>query len=415
MRWLAVADDLTGACDLAGNLARPGHAVNVSADPVALRGWHGSAVLDAATRFMAPAQARAAVQRAWQRLPDPRGPRLHYQKIDSTLRGQPGAEIEGFLQATGAPWVAVLPAYPSLGRRVLGGELQVHGQGLMQTEYARDPLSPARGASVRALFPRGSSAHAPLALVRRGAGPLAAWLRRRPLQARFITFDCMDDMHLRAIAGACLAAGARHFAGASALGAALARRLSGPPSPPRPPRLPALLVLGSLSATAFAQLQQGSRDGRFVWEPRLRRHPRGFRALPPARLRALRRLHSQGAAVALSSLASREDLAPWHAEGRRLGLGPQELAARSLKALAKAALAVGGPLPKALWFLAGGHTLESFCRQAGLNRLQVQGQIQLGVPLSLAQGPGAQAWIASRPGGFGGPDDLAHFVERSRA
>lgn len=411
MAWMAVADDLTGAADLAGVLARPGAPVHVAGVPDALRGLgRASRVLDAATRFLRPGAARQAVRAAWAGLEAPvRGPLWRYQKIDSTLRGNPGPELEGFLLATSAPWVAVLPAYPSLGRQVLGGRLKVRGRDLMESEYARDPLSPARTAQVAALVPPGLAWHANLGLVRRGSRALSAWIRRRPSRARFVSFDCAEARQVGTIAQACLRAGGRHFAGASGLAAALARRLQGPAVAPAPPRAPWCMVLGSVSATAFAQLEQGAKDGAFVWQPMLERQGRRWRR--PGRIAWMRlkgRLRS-GGHVALSSLACRADLEPWRAEGRRRGLDPLALAERSLRDLARRALGLG---PGCAWFLAGGHTLEVFLRRAGLRRLEVLGQILPGVPLSRAHGPGGERWVASRPGGFGEVRSLIHLVGR---
>lgn len=411
MDWLAVADDLTGACDLAGNLARPGRPVQVVRQPAALHGRAVSAVLDAATRFLPPAAARAASARAWASLPTPTGAFLRFQKIDSTLRGQPGAEIEGFLQASSAPWIAVLPAYPSLGRQVLQGRVHVHGRPLARTEYARDPLTPARQERVAGLFPRGLGAHAPLKVVQGGSAALASWLKRRPRRARFISFDCATPQQVDRIAAACLAAGGRHFAGASALGAGLALRLNGPAAHIKRPRLPFCLVLGSVSRTAFEQLAEGQRLGAFQWAPRLRRHGRAWSLLAAPQRQALRQRLRAGASVALSSLASRDDLGAWQ---KREGRGRQDTAERALRALVKAALSLA-PLERCCWFLAGGHTLASFCEEAGFDRLEVLGQLQLGVPLSRAHGRSGSACLASRPGGFGGPDDLARLVLGARA
>jgi uncharacterized protein YgbK (DUF1537 family) len=407
---MAVADDLTGAADLAGNLARPGAPVKVVRQAASLRGLSASRVLDAATRFLSPAAARRAVQGAWLSLPQAAGPILRFQKVDSTLRGNPGPEIEGFLLATQAPWVAVLPAYPSLGRQVQKGRVKVHGRDLMRSEYARDPLSPAKKADVAGLFAPRLCAHAPLAVVQRGPAALAAWIRRSARQARLVSFDCMDQLHLQVIAQACLRAGGRHFAGASALGAALASRLHGPPVRVAPPALPCFLVLGSVSASAFAQLEQGSALGRFLWAPYWRPRGRHWQRVGPAELRRLGRALRQGRAAALSSFASRDALRARLVWAQHRGLDPNALAEASLRRLADAALRAA-PLQRTLWFLAGGHTLASFCERAGLLGLEVLGQLTLGVPLSRAWGPGGRPWIASRPGGFGGPDSLSRLVE----
>lgn len=408
-RWMAVADDLTGAADLAGNLARPGAPLRVSGSAGALRVDGASRVLDAGTRFLSARDARRAVVAAWTRLRPPSGPILRYQKIDSTLRGQPGAEIEGFVGATQAPWVAVLPAYPAFGRRIRGGRLFVHGQPLLATEYARDPLSPARTERVPALFPKGTGSHAASALVKRGPRALKAWLLRRPRRSRFVSFDCEDDAQLHCIAEASLAAGCRHFAGASGLGAALALRLHGPARFVERPLGAVCLLLGSLSATAFEQLARAEKAG-LRWLPVRRLEQGRWKGLSRQQAAELRRRLRHGGAVALSSLATRRDLGPWRAQGRRQGRTGDDWAERSLRALVRKGLSLAPELQACLWFIAGGHSLATFLGEAGLDSLQVQGLIQAGVPLSRAKGLKGEAWIASRPGGFGGPDDLSRLI-----
>jgi uncharacterized protein YgbK (DUF1537 family) len=409
MSWAAVADDLTGAADLASNLARPGAQVLVSEQLQALRGEEGSKVFDAGTRFLGAEEARRRVDQAWRSLDEPRGRLWRFQKIDSTLRGNPGAEIEGFLQASAAPWIAILPAYPSLGRQVVNGGVRVHGQPLLRTEYARDPLSPARQARVPALFPRGLSAHAPLRLLRRGPVALGTWLRQRPRRARFISFDCATPADVDLIAGACLRAGGRHFAGASALGAALARRLDGPPQPVRAPHLPWCFILGTVSASAFAQLEHAQALKILQWAPRLRRDARGWHVLGAQARELLTWVQRCGGAAAFSSFHERAQLAAWLEEGERRGFGREAWAERSLQALVDEARALVPGLPR-IWFAAGGHTLSLFLRAQGWDRLRVLGALTQGVPLSQAEGSGGQGWVASRPGGFGGPSALADLL-----
>lgn len=411
MAWMAVADDLTGAADLAGRLAGRGQRVWVGREAPDLRGLDGSLILDAATRFLPPALARTRVQAAWRSLPMPAGPILRYQKIDSTLRGNPGPDVEGFLAATAAPWIALLPAYPLHGRRVLAGRLQVGGRPLMRTEYARDPLSPARTDSLAALLPGLPFALAPLALLRRGSGALRAWLRRAGRRARVIAFDCAEDGDVDRIAAACLAVGCRHFAGASALGAALAQRTSGPAQAARPHgaarSLPWALLVGSVSATSFAQLNALERAG-WPWE-----------ALPPqagsAWARSLRpRLRRHGA-LALSSLPGRKSLAGSLSAARARGISPDANARRALDRLIQAGLTAAGGLQSAAWFLTGGHTLERFLGRIRSGPFETLGELVPGVPLSVAHAPGGQALFASKPGGFGDEGVLIRFLRSTRA
>jgi len=407
-RLLAVADDLTGANGLGGRWAGRGADVCVAGSAAELRGEDGCRVLNAETRLLAPGAARAAVQAAWVGLD---GAGLRYQKIDSTLRGNPGEEIEGLLSACAAPWVAVLPAYPALGRQVLGGRVLVHGRPLDATEYVRDPLTPSRAAGPAALFPAGLAAHAPLRAVS-GVAALRAWLRRaRAGGRRFVSFDCAEDAHVRRIADACLAEGCRHFAGAADLGGALAGRLLGPATPARrPPEVPFIVLAGSVSATSFGQLRAWRDAGR-PWRARLTRRGKGWSAEGAGGRAALRRNLRRGRGLALSSLGSREDLAPWLREQARLGADAPRCAGQAMAALAAWGLAVAGGFGRCGWFVTGGHTLAALRDQAGFTRYRIAGEVLPEVPLGRAEGPRGWTWLCSKPGGFGAEDCFNRFME----
>ena len=400
----AVADDLTGANGLGGRWAGRGSEVLVARDPAWLRAAAGCRILDVETRLLGPGAARTAARAAWTALG---GAGLLFQKIDSTLRGNPAEEIEGLVLATAAPWVAVLPAYPALGRQVLQAALWVHGRRLDRTEYARDPLSPARAWRPQDLFPRDLRAHAPLSRVAAGLGSLRALLRRAldrgPRRPRFITFDCAESAQVQVIADACLAEGCRHFAGAADLGGALALRALGKASPvARPRALPWIVLAGSVSATTFGQLRVWREAGR-PWQALAGRRN-------PDRMRLRRLLRSEGA-LALSSLDGRGDLAPWLEREARRGRGPARCAEDAMAGLARWGLAVAGGLDRCGWFVTGGHTLRALDEAAGIRTFSILGEVLPEVPLGLAQGAGGRAWMCSKPGGFGPADCFTRFME----
>ena len=75
------------------------------------------------------------------------------KRIDSTLRGNLGAETDGALDAMGSQYVAiVVPCAPASGRITVGGYMQVNGTILNKTEAALDPKTPIRDARVAELF-----------------------------------------------------------------------------------------------------------------------------------------------------------------------------------------------------------------------------------------------------------------------
>lgn len=400
-RFLVVADDLTGAHDCAARLAGLGGPVPVARQASALRGAEGSPalVLDAETRFLRPDQARWLSARAWSALGQVACAPWRFQKLDSTLRGNPGAEVEGFAMATSAPWVAVLPAYPRAGRQVLGGRLQVHGVPLLRTEYAQDPLSPARLERPQDLFEARLTMHVPLRWIAGGAAALArrlsvALARRRP---RFVTFDCSTDRDVDSIARAALGSGCRHFAGASALAGSLAEAVGGqavgrtlPPA-----GLHWMVLAGSVSEQSFRQLRAAQE--RLPW-----RRTQNAPALPE-----LRRLWRQGS-LALSTVEGRHELGK--SAGARSRAGEP-----AIDALVRTALQVAPLGPRSAYFLTGGHTAQRFFAAAALERLDVMAEALPGLALGLARGPRAEAWVATKPGGFGSDDLFERFLGQVRA
>lgn len=71
-----------------------------------------------------------------------------FKKIDSTLRGNLGAEIEAILIALDCPLAIIACAAPELGRGIQDGLCYVNGRILTETEFATDPKTPVNTASV---------------------------------------------------------------------------------------------------------------------------------------------------------------------------------------------------------------------------------------------------------------------------
>jgi uncharacterized protein YgbK (DUF1537 family) len=105
------------------------------------------------------------------------------KKIDSTLRGNPGAEVMAMQQVTGAAAVIIAPAFPAAGRITREGKCLVNGVLLTDTEFASDPKTPITRADVGALF-SGHSQNITLAVARRALAVRKHlrcwwWMRKR--------------------------------------------------------------------------------------------------------------------------------------------------------------------------------------------------------------------------------------------
>ncbi|HEY8613417.1 MAG TPA: four-carbon acid sugar kinase family protein, partial [Roseomonas sp.] len=179
-RWLILADDLTGAADCGIAFARRGFGASV--------GWHGVdtafgtevLAVDADSRRLSP-EAAGARHVALLRARHQPGMGL-IKKIDSTLRGQPAAELAATCRALrkgGHPALAIVaPAFPATGRTTEAGRVHMNGAPLETTPlWARDHTYDS-AVLTEMLATVGLSARLmPLDLVRKGDAALAGALR----------------------------------------------------------------------------------------------------------------------------------------------------------------------------------------------------------------------------------------------
>jgi hypothetical protein len=126
--WLIIADDLTGAGDCGIAFARRGMPTNVAWGGMA--GAEGALAINANSRGMTAEEAAACHCDLLQAVLGRPGTRL-YKKIDSTLRGQPAAELAATLGALRARKMGslaiVAPAF-SGGRAHDGEWLRARGR-----------------------------------------------------------------------------------------------------------------------------------------------------------------------------------------------------------------------------------------------------------------------------------------------
>lgn len=84
-------------------------------------------------------------------------PKLIANRIDSTLRGNIGSEMDGILDALPEDYMAmVVPVFPSSGRITLGGFMVVNSVPLERTGVANDPKTPVNSSFVPDIIKRQS-------------------------------------------------------------------------------------------------------------------------------------------------------------------------------------------------------------------------------------------------------------------
>ncbi len=142
-----IADDLTGGADAGAQFAKRGlrtFLVSLDSDEkLDLNKFHPYDVLAINTdsRTLNPDQAFGRVFRLLNHYREVSFP-IIYKKIDSTLRGNIGYEIDALLEKTNSALSFVAPSYPEQNRRLVGGILIVGEKPLALTEVARNTPSP---------------------------------------------------------------------------------------------------------------------------------------------------------------------------------------------------------------------------------------------------------------------------------
>jgi uncharacterized protein YgbK (DUF1537 family) len=161
---IVIADDITGAAEIAGIAFEHGQQVRlVCASPVGSATVSSEAITVVATdtRSMSEDEAVAETRRILHPLSlEGEEGRLHFfKKTDSALRGHVVAELSALMEATGYRRAVYLPANPSKGRIVRQGVCYVHNVPIHATSFSYDPEYPARTSVLSQRFPDADEHH----------------------------------------------------------------------------------------------------------------------------------------------------------------------------------------------------------------------------------------------------------------
>ncbi len=138
-----LADDLTGAFDTGVQFRNWGLSVEVLIGDVkdsSKLGGVDVVVLDTESRVLKPEDAFWRVYRATEKLISFGAERI-YKKVDSTLRGNIGSELDAAMKASSAKLAFFAPAYPTYGRTTLAGKQLVDNTPIDKTEYVNELLA----------------------------------------------------------------------------------------------------------------------------------------------------------------------------------------------------------------------------------------------------------------------------------
>nr|WP_103528607.1 3-oxo-tetronate kinase [Streptomyces sp. SM12] len=215
VRWGGVADDFTGATDLATNWVARGLRTSVTLGVPTdeqleeLRDMDAVVVaLKSRTAPVAEAVAESVeALRALRRLGCERVYDKYCSTFDSTPAGNIGPIADALMAELDTGLAVVVPSFPATGRTVYQGHLFVGGQLLSDSSMRHHPLTPMTRSDVTELLAPQTGHRVlslPLQTVRRGADALRAELDglRRAGERVYVVLDAVDESDLRIIAEA---------------------------------------------------------------------------------------------------------------------------------------------------------------------------------------------------------------------
>ena len=404
-----IADDFTGATDLANMLVRGGmrtvQSIGIPSRETAA-GLDADAIVIALKSRTTPVQdavAESLAALAWLREQGCEQIFFKYcSTFDSTAAGNIGQVSEALLKALGSDFTLACPAFPENGRTIFRGHLFVQDQLLSESGMQHHPLTPMTDANlVRVLQTQTQLKVGLLRYDSIAQGAEAVQAKIAELRGQGIGMavaDALSDADLYTLGAAC--AGLPLLTGGSGLALGLPEnfRRAGKLRDFDASTLPAVfggevVLAGSASVATIGQVAAWLEADR----PALRINPLALAAGEPVVQQALAFARDHAETVLIYATSTPDEVKAVQ----------QQLGVERAGALVENAL---GEIAQGLrqsgvrrFVIAGGETSGAVVKALGVSLLQIGAQIDPGVPATFSNSDEPLA-LALKSGNFGGRD-----------
>lgn len=407
-----IADDYTGASDLANMLTRCGlrtvQTIGVPTNELALPDVD-AVVVSLKSRSIEAPQAVARSREADKWLRGRGAPHVLFKicsTFDSTDAGNIGPVMDALRVDSGDDIVLVTPAFPGTGRTVYQGNLFVGSVPLNESPLKDHPLNPMLDSNLVRVLARQSKSKiglADFATVAKGSDAIRARLAELAKQGiGAAVIDAVFDPELEVIGQVAL--DHRLSVGASGMGLGLARGLvaSGKVKPAssgadqKAIGGPVACIAGSCSQATLAQIAQAGKS-----MPVLRLDPEKILTGQAEAERAIEwaRANMGAAPVLIASSSSPDQVSAIQAKHGRDAAG--HAIEQTMAAISEGLVAAG----VRRLVIAGGETSGAVVDRLGVPAFLVGPEIAAGVPVLRCVGwDKGESVMALKSGNFGGPD-----------
>ena len=401
--YLIIADDFTGSNDTGVQIRRRGIPVRVVFSGSGVTG-KDSCVIDTESRALPEDQAFQRVASETKGIPFDNFFQV-IKKVDSTLRGNIGAETRALDQSYKPELIIFAPAFPDLGRTTVNRIHCLHGTPISQTELARDPKTPVRNDDIQKILAEAFSGekviHFDLDAIRGGAFSLDG--------GRIFCFDAASNDDLQVIVRTVLAADKRVlWIGSAALADNLLNVEQSIP--------PALAVVTSLSSVTRDQVQYAEKQGvALVKVPLYDILQKTLSAEDTAKKAIALLKESKDVILLASSTYDDAERQKNDESARQAGLSAEEMSVFTQKTIGQIAIQILDGAKVSGLFLSGGDTAMSCFECAGALGSSIITEIAVGIPLMrLIGGSHEGLKVVTKAGAFGKEDAVFYALRKLR-
>ncbi|UOF92611.1 four-carbon acid sugar kinase family protein [Fodinisporobacter ferrooxydans] len=420
-RIAIIADDLTGASDSGVQLARKGLKTIVAIQSLRalMENEPEVIVLDTDSRAVSSELAYSKVKQLIDELKHA-GMTGVYKKIDSTLRGNIGAEIDAILDVMDFDIAIVAPAFPKIQRVTKHGVHFLNGTEIHQTEIGKDPKCPVTESNISRLLSNQSKRKIGcmyLQTIRAGQMEIQESMEYMLQQGiEIIVADAEQEQDLIHLVDG-LKNSSRKILWVGSAGLAqyllelydLPERLTHGLEVPKTDK-PVMLVAGSISNITLQQLQavgQLPNVERIQFDPIL--VLQGGEACEKEMKRCLYKVREAiraGRDIALYATSTKAQVDETTACGSQFGINRAEIADRIASALGCIAAGILSTESLQGIILTGGDTAIAVCTQAGVAGLLLLDEMEPGIPVSRLIGGPQSVLTITKAGAFGTEESL---------
>ena len=413
MKLAIIADDFTGSNDTGVQFAKKGLNTIVTTNLQQLGDQlfdSDVVVFDTESRMDSKETAHQKIIDLSNKLAD-HPTQFIYKKLDSTFKGNVGAEIEASMTGFGFDFSICIPALPSNGRQTIDGSVYVNGTLLHLTEVANDPKTPVKKSYIPDILALQTSLKsAVVSIPANGYSDefvFNEFTKHRQAGTQVLVFDAKENSDLNQLAQALGSINERFLIiGTAGLAEFLPRALN------LKFKRPVLSIVGSVSDVTRQQIDYAKSSLKFVtidFSIEDMNDSNKQQQLVSLALDNLRNnIH-----VVIQTAANKSDVQYAEEKAKELGLTTFEISdfiANKLGDLTETLLTQASDILGGV-FITGGDTLIKIAKRLGVEGMSISKEVLPAIPMGRFISPKYQHInIVTKAGGFGSANAFETIV-----